>query len=186
MAYKTQMTTGKVRFSYMSVFEPKTTQSGALRYSVTLLIPKKDKKTLSKINSAIEEAKTAYASRGKSAAGLKGTLHDGDGGKPRGGNFSPECAGHYVMTVSSKDQPVIIDSDRKPLTSRKQLWSGCYGRAVIQFYVYDGSGGKGVTAELMGVMKLYDGEPLGVGVVTDEDWDDEFDDIDDDDYDPLA
>jgi len=187
MANKTQMTTGKVRFSYLNVFEPRETQSGTLRYSATLLIPKKDKKTVSKINAAIAAAKEAYATKGKNGNGLKSTLHDGDGDKPNGGDYPPECRGHYVLTVSSKEQPAIVYPDKKPLTLKRELWSGCYGRAVIQFYVFEGSN-RGITAGLLGVMKLYDGDPLGVGVATDEDWDDDYDDLDDDEemVDPLA
>ena len=54
----TKVTTGTVRFSYLHVFEPWAAQEGQeKRYSVCLLIPKSDKKTLSKIKEAIEAAK---------------------------------------------------------------------------------------------------------------------------------
>ena len=38
------LVTGKVRFSYMAVFEPRKTPNGDEKYSVTLLIPKSDVK----------------------------------------------------------------------------------------------------------------------------------------------
>lgn len=42
----TQITTGKVRFSYCNLFTPRAVQEGATpKYSVTLLIPKSDKAT---------------------------------------------------------------------------------------------------------------------------------------------
>ena len=54
----TKVTTGTVRFSYLHVFEPWAAQEGQeKRYSVCLLIPKSDKKTLGKIKEAIEAAK---------------------------------------------------------------------------------------------------------------------------------
>lgn len=185
----TQITTGKVRFSYLNVFTPRSNQEGApAKYSVTLLIPKSDKATIKKIKTAIEAAKTAYLAKNngkKLPTNLKTTLHDGDGERPSGGEFGPECKGCYVMTVSSNNQPVIVHADKTPLTDQNELYSGCYGRAIINFYVYDNSGNKGVSAGLNGIMKLYDGEPLGGAVVTDSDWDDDWEDDDDDDDDDL-
>lgn len=176
----TQITTGKVRFSYCNLFTPRAAREGAqAKYSVTLLIPKTDKATLRKINAAIEAAKAAYLARNngkKLPANLKHTLHDGDGERPNGGEFGPECKGHYVMTVSSNRPPVIVNADKTPLTDPQELYSGCYGRAIINFYVYDTQGNKGVTASLNGIMKLHDGEPLGGGVITDSDWDDDWED----------
>lgn len=61
MATATQITTGRVRFSYVNAFTPRAAQEGAQpKYSVTLLIPKTDKNTIAKIKAAIEAAKTAY------------------------------------------------------------------------------------------------------------------------------
>lgn len=55
----TQITTGKVRFSYCNLFTPRAVQEGATpKYSVTLLIPKSDKATMQKIKAAMDEAIT--------------------------------------------------------------------------------------------------------------------------------
>ena len=54
MATATQITTGRVRFSYVNAFTPRAAQEGAQpKYSVTLLIPKTDKNTIAKIKAAI-------------------------------------------------------------------------------------------------------------------------------------
>lgn len=184
MATTTQITTGRVRFSYVNAFTPRAAQEGAQpKYSVTLLIPKTDKNTIAKIKAAIEAAKTAYLQKHsgkKLPSALKTTLHDGDGERPNGGEFGPECKGHYVMTCSSNNKPVIVYADKAPITEASELYSGCYGRAIVNFYVYDTNGNKGVSAGLNGIMKLSDGEPLSGGVVTDSDWDDDFEDEDDD------
>ncbi|MCX4317753.1 MAG: DUF2815 family protein [Lachnospiraceae bacterium] len=176
----TQITTGKVRFSYCSLFEPRAAVAGGQEtYSVTLLIDKGDKFTLDKIKAAIEEAKQNYLQNNsgkKLPTGLKTTLHDGDGERPNGGDFGPECAGCYVITVSSKNKPVLVDKNKAPITDPQDLYSGCYGRAIINFFVYDTNGNKGISAGLNGVMKLHDGEPLSGGVVTDADWDDDWED----------
>lgn len=184
MATSTQITTGKVRFSYVNLFTPRAAQEGApAKYSVTLIIPKSDKHTLGKIKAAMDAAKENYLSKNsgkKLPSNLKSTMHDGDGERPNGGSFGPECKGCYVMTVSSNNKPVLVYADKTPLTEATELYSGCYGRAIINFFVYDTQGSKGITAGLNGIMKLEDGEPLSGGVVTDKDWDDDWDDEDDD------
>lgn len=187
----TQITTGKVRFSYCSLFEPRANNNsgdGQEKYSVTLLIDKGDKFTLDKIKAAVAEAKQNYLQKNsgkKLPSELKTTLHDGDGERPNGGDFGPECQGCYVMTVSSKNKPVLVDKNKNPITDSQELYSGCYGRAIINFYVYDTNGNKGISAGLNGVMKLHDGEPLSGGVVTESDWDDGWEDTTDDGMDDL-
>ena len=118
MATATQITTGRVRFSYVNAFTPRAAQEGAQpKYSVTLLIPKTDKNTIAKIKAAIEAAKTAYLQKHsgkKLPSALKTTMHDGDGERPNGGEFGPECKGHYVMTCSSNNKPVIVYADKTP------------------------------------------------------------------------
>lgn len=178
MANATQITTGRVRLSYVKIFsaDPETG-----KYSTTLLIPKSDKATLTKIQKAMDAAKAVYLSRNpgkKLPSNMDTILHDGDGEKPNGGNYGPECRGCMVMNTSTKNKPVVVYSDKTPMTDSSELYSGCYGRAIINFYVYDRNGNKGISGGLNGIMKLSDGEPLSGGVVTDADWDDDFDDMD--------
>lgn len=105
----TQITTGKVRFSYCNLFTPRAAQEGATpKYSVTLLIPKSDKATIQKIKAAMDEAKSKFIASNsgkKLPTNLKNTLHDGDGERPNGGEFGEECKGCYVITVAS---PIIL------------------------------------------------------------------------------
>ena len=178
---KTQITTGKVRFSYVHAFEPREDNNGQEKYSVTLLIPKADKQTLKKIEAAIENAKANFQEKNpgkKFPANMHTTLHDGDGVKETGDEYGPECKGHMVISVSSKMKPVVVYADKTPMTEPTELYSGCYGRAVINFFVYNTAGKIGVSAGLNGLMKLEDGEPLSGSIVTDADWDDDFDDYD--------
>ncbi len=44
----TKVITGKVRFSYVNVWEPKSVNGSDPKYSVSLIIPKSDKETLKK------------------------------------------------------------------------------------------------------------------------------------------
>jgi hypothetical protein len=175
----TKVVTGKVRFSFCNIFEPKEPQGGGdAKYSVTLLIPKADKATMDKIKAAIDEARDNFCKRnGANALPAKPnhTLHDGDGLRDSGEPYGPECKGCYVITVSSKQKPVIVDAFRNEVTDPGEVYSGCYGRAAINFYGYSQSGKKGISAGLLSVQKLSDGEPFGT-VGSASDFDDGFQD----------
>lgn len=66
-ATDTRVTTGRVRFSYANLFHPRSINGGPEKYSVTLLIPKGDKKTLGKIQRAIEAATEQAKEKSKSS-----------------------------------------------------------------------------------------------------------------------
>ena len=53
----TKVITGRVRFSYVNIFKSRAFQAGQdAKFSICLLIPKKDKATIKKIRAAIDEA----------------------------------------------------------------------------------------------------------------------------------
>lgn len=170
----TKVVTGKVRLSFVNIFEPKASvEGGDAKYSVTLLIPKDDKTTVGKIAAAIQEARENFCRKnGANALPPKPvtTLHDGDGQRPNGEDFGPECKGCYVITVSSKQKPVIVDRNGQTILDSTEVYSGCYGRASINFYGYSRAGKKGISAGLLSIQKLADGEPFGtVGSASDFD-----------------
>lgn len=179
----TKIVTGKVRFSFCNIWEPKAPQGGGEpKYSVTLLIPKSDARTLENIKAAIAEARERFCARnGANALPAKPntTLHDGDGTRENGDPYGPECKGCYVITVSSKQKPVIVDNFRNAITDPAEVYSGCYGRASINFYGYNASGKKGISAGLLSLQKLSDGEPFGT-VGSADDFNDGYDDADGD------
>lgn len=157
----TKVVTGEVRFSYLHVFEPHAIEEGQdKKYSVSLLIPKSDKKTLAAIKKAIEAAKEAGKSTkfgGKIPANLKMPLRDGDVDRPD----QPEYAGHYFINANSTNKPGIVDANVQPIIDSTELYSGCYGRASVNFYAYNVSGNRGIACGLNNIQKLRDGETLG-------------------------
>ena len=175
----TKVVTGKVRFSYCNIWEAKeSTDGGDAKYSVTLLIPKSDTVTLNKIKDAMAEARENFCKRnGANALPQKPnhTLHDGDGVRDSGDPYGPECQGCYVITVSNKQKPIIVDNFRNTITDPGEVYSGCYGRASINFYGYNRNGKKGISASLLSVQKLSDGEPFGT-VGSADDFDDGYTD----------
>lgn len=161
----TKVVTGKVRFSFCNIFEAKEPQGGGdPKYSVTLLIPKSDTVTLGKIKDAMVEARENFCARnGANALPAKPnhTLHDGDGMRDNGEPFGPECKGCYTIPVSSKQKPIVVDAFRNEITDPGEVYSGCYGRAAINFYGYSRNGKKGLSAGLLSIQKLHDGEAFG-------------------------
>jgi len=177
----TKVVTGKVRFSFCHIWEPQASDDGGdPKYSVTLLIPKTDTTTVGKIKAAIQEAADSFRTKNGSAslpAKPVTSLHDGDGVRASGDPYGPECKGCYVITVSSKVKPVIVDAFRNEITSASEVYSGCYGRASINFYGYNSHGKKGISAGLLSVQKLSDGEPFGT-VGSADDFADDYKDPD--------
>lgn len=173
----TKIVTGKVRFSFVNIFEAKEPQGGGEpKYSVTLLIPKNDASTIGKIKQAMAEARDSFCQRnGANALPAKpvNTLHDGDGQRDNGEEYGQECKGHYVITVSNKTKPIIVDNTREPITDPDEVYSGCYGRASINFFGYSKNGKKGISASLLSIQKLHDGEPFGT-VGSANDFDDDY------------
>lgn len=158
---ETKVVTGKVRFSYVHVFEPFAMQEGQKpKYSVCLLIPKSDKETLRKIKDAIEAAKQigkASKWNGTIPANLKLPLRDGDVDRPD----QEEYHGMYFLNASSEQKPGIVDAQLNPILDSTEVYSGCYGRASINFFAYNTAGNKGIGCGLNHIQKLEDGDYLG-------------------------
>ena len=78
----TRVVTGEVRLSYAHVWEPNSIQGGKPKYSVSLIIPKTDKATISAIERAIDAAIDAgvgkFGGKKPNKAALKLPLRDGD------------------------------------------------------------------------------------------------------------
>lgn len=161
----TRVVTGKVRLSYVHVDKPYAANANQeAKFSVTLLIPKSDQKTLGKIKAAQVAARDKFRAKNPTISmpdKPKTTLYDGNGDRLSGEPFGPECKDCMVMTVSSKTRPVLVDRDRNEIMDVTEVYSGCYARVDMDFYGYTNSGNKGVTAGLLGVQKMGDGEPLG-------------------------
>lgn len=173
---ETKVVTGKVRFSYAQVFEPRAMTEGATpKYSVSLIIPKSDKKTLDKIKaaiaSAIEEGKTSKWG-GKIPKNLKTPLRDGDEEREEDEVY----AGSMFLSANSSNKPGIVDADLNTIMDKSEFYSGCYGRASINFYPFDSNGSKGVACGLNNLQKLEDGERLaGIGSTPEEDFGEDLD-----------
>ena len=181
MENSTKVVTGKVRFCYVNVFEPTALNEGDTpKYNICILIPKSDTKTLGAINKAIEAAKVAGKAKladknGKIPSTIKLPLRDGD--EERGDD--PAFEGMMFVNANSTRKPSIVDKDLNPIMSQEEFYSGCYGRASINFYAFNVQS-KGIAAGLNNLQKLEDGEQLAGGSSAEEDfggenqWDDDL------------
>lgn len=178
----TKVVTGKVRFSYVHVFEPWAGQPGQdPKYSVCLLIPKEDKKTLTKIAAAVDEA-VQEGVRAKWGGKLPKNLHmplrDGDTERA---DEAPEYEGMMFLNANSKNAPGVVDKALNTILDSDEFYSGCWGRASINFFPYDSNGNRGIGVGLNNVQKLKDGERLGGSRASaEDDFGDDFEDDDED------
>lgn len=180
----TKVITGKVRFSYVNIFKSRAFQSGQdAKFSICLLIPKEDKATVKKIRAAIDEAiQDGISSKwgGKKPGNLKLPLRDGDEERAE---EAPEYEGMYFLNANSTTKPGIVDKDLNEILDPDEVYSGCWGRASINFYAFNTNGNRGVGAGLNNIQKLKDGDRLGTSRASAEsDFGDGFEDEDDEDY----
>ena len=178
----TKVITGpRTRWSYANVWDPKSINGGAPKYSVSLIIPKSDTKTVEKIKAAIqaayEEGQSKLKGNGKSVPALsiiKTPLRDGDLERPDDEAYKNS----YFINANSANAPGIVDADRNPILERSEVYSGVYGRASINLYAFNTNGNKGIACGLNNLQKISDGEPLGGRSRAEDD----FDTDDEDDF----
>lgn len=176
----TKVITGvNTRWSYVNAWEPKSINGGAPKYSVSLIIPKSDTKTIEKIQAAIQaaydEGQGKLKGNGKSVPALsvlKTPLRDGDAERPDDEAY----ADSYFINANSGTAPGIVDADCQPILDRSEVYSGVYGRASINFYAFNSNGNKGIACGLNTLQKIKDGGPLGGKSRAEDDFDTEEDD----------
>lgn len=174
--------TGKdTRWSYANVWEPKSINGGVPKFSVSLIIPKSDKKTIEAIKKAIQaaykegEAKLKGNSRSvPPLESIKTPLRDGDTERPDDEAYENS----YFLNANSTTQPGIVDANVQPILTRSEVYSGVYGRASINFYAFNSNGNRGIACSLNNLQKIRDGEPLGSRTSAEDDFADFAEDDD--------
>ncbi len=130
VSISTKVITGvNTRWSYANVWDPKSINGGAPKYSVSLIIPKSDTATVAKIKAAIqaayEEGQSKLKGNGKSVPALsaiKTPLRDGDLERPDDEAYRNA----YFINANSATAPGIVDADRQPILERSEVYSGVY------------------------------------------------------------
>lgn len=180
----TRVVTGACRLSYCNIFKPRAFQEGDKeKYSSVLLIPKKDKKTITKIKKAIQEeidnGKDTFW-KGKEPKDLWNPLRDGDDEEDH-----PEYKGMYFLNAKSDSKPILLDEEGEELLDQSEIYSGCWARANISFFPYNNRS-KGIGVALNALKKHHDDEPFGNAMTVDSAKSSFYDDDDFDDDDVLG
>ena len=156
----TKVVTGIVRLSYANVWEPASINGGSPKYSVSLIIPKSDTKTLTDINAAIdaaiEQGVGKFGGKKPNKAALKLPLRDGDIERD-----DEAYKNSYFVNANSTTAPQIVDRAVNPIIDRSEVYSGCYARVSVNFYAFNSNGNRGIACGLGNIQKVRDGEPLG-------------------------
>ena len=156
----TKVVTGVVRLSYANVWEPASINGSNPKYSVSLIIPKSDSKTIDAINAAVDTAIKDGAAKfgGKipNKAALKLPLRDGDLERD-----DEAYKGAYFVNANSTTAPQIVDRSVQPILDCAEVYSGCYARVSVNFYAFNSNGNRGIACGLGNIQKVRDGEPLG-------------------------
>lgn len=176
-----KVTFGPCRLSYVHLLEKHSFEGSQEdgKYSVSILIPKKEKDTLDAIKEAIGNAQEEFASvrwGGKAPKKLTLPLSDGDE------RDDEAYAGHYYINAKSNSKPGVVDREFNPITEEEEVYSGMWGLCSVSFYGYDKGVNKGIAAAIDNVMKWKDDDRLGGGKESAEaDFEGMVDDEDDDD-----
>lgn len=148
------------RLSYANIWEPKQVKGGPEKYSVSLIIPKSDTKTIEAIEKAVEAALQdgvgKFGGKIPPRGSLKLPLRDGD--TDRDDEAYADC---YFINASTQTPPQIVDQRVQPVLDRAEVYSGCYGNVSVTFYPFNVDGNRGVAAGLGNIQKVRDGDPLG-------------------------
>ena len=158
----TKSLTGEARISFPHLIDPN--KDGL--YTLTTLIPKTDVATYDDLISSRDAAYEQGVKNkwnGSRPQMRYPLIYDGDGVRPSGEPFGPECKGHWVLTASSKQKPQCVHiSNVHAELLPTDIYSGMYARVTVNFYPFDVNGNRGVGCGLGNVCKTRDGEPLSV------------------------
>ena len=177
----TKVITGvKTRWSYANVWQAKSINGGTPKFSVSLIIPKSDTKTVTAVKNAIqaayEEGQSKLKGSSKSVPALsaiKNPLRDGDVERPDDAAYKDS----YFINANSTTAPGIVDAARNPIIEHSEVYSGVYGRASVNFYAFNSNGNRGIACGLNNLQKISNGEPLGGKTRAEDDFADENEDF---------
>lgn len=181
-----KMMTGPVRCVWPALQEPKAAkgvEDGKAKYSITLLIPKKDKDAVKSIEELIKSSVNATAWKAPIKTRVIQTalnvdpgnkfcaLKDGDKVNERRAEEDKTqydfYAAHRVLKVGKKASfgaPGVYDAQAKPIPQidiGAEIVSGDWVRCQISAYCYEFNGEFGVSLQLAAVQKVRKGEALG-------------------------
>ena len=147
---------GKVAF--VRVWKPEDNMYGASKLKFDFLFPKKNKKGVKEIKTAIRAAIKKGVLEGKftakqaEAINFKSPIRD-DSEECKDNVKGDKRSGFYSFSTVSDTITALVDAQAKVITNRSEFYSGCFCRLNVSFYAYSKKGVKGVAVRLEGIMK---------------------------------
>lgn len=169
----------QVRFSYVNLVSAKCAPgSTEPKFGMSVIIPKKNKKTLKAITlaikAAIEVGKQKHGKVFENEKKLKLPLRDGDEDRE-----DAAYADSFFLNANSKNRPGMVDKKVQPILDPSEIKSGDWGCVSLNFYPFNVNGNVGIAVGLNHVQKVRDGEPLGSQTNAADEFDEiEFEDDD--------
>jgi len=158
-----------VRLSFPSLYRKAVFGGEETKFEGTFLLDKTTHADAIKLIEASIKAINADKHKGKTLAADKVCLKDGDTIEYDG------YAGNMSIKASSTKRPLVIDTDRAPLTEDDgKPYAGCYVNAMVELWGQKNQYGERVNANLLAVQFAKDGTPFGDGVSASVD---DFDEI---------
>lgn len=171
---ETVVITGKdTRFSYCNLIEPKSINGGKPRYGLSLLVSKDDRQTVKALKDGQRAAYEKHKDKLKNKNGsippmemIKLAIRDGDMDRPD----DPAYANCLFVNANTETLPRLFDEYGNEVMDRTEIYSGCYGKAAVEFFVFNTNGNRGIACHLLALQKMRDGEPLGGTRISIEDF----------------
>lgn len=172
MARAADIKTPLARFAFTnSLFKAQENDKGKKSFGCSLLFDKSVELGALKAN-ALAAAKEEWGDKAEAwikDGTIKNPFLDGDGkqgkskktGEPHAG--FPGCT--FVRVISGEEyKPKVVNQKVLPIVSAEELYSGCYGYAVVNAFTWDNpQNGKGISFGVSMLQKAKEGEKLGGG-----------------------
>ena len=150
------------RLSYPHLLEPRAISEGSpKKYSVTIVIPKKDTAAIEVLRAAEAEAFENGVSgvfKGKRPKRWLSSIKDADVDTNRQGEvlaeLNPPYEGCFVLHASSNERfkPSLVDEEFNDVLDPKVVYPGVGAKCAVNFFPYSVNGNVGVAAGLNAVM----------------------------------
>ncbi len=155
-----------VRVSYVKFDEPEEDLNGDLAYGCCVLIDKKDKKNLARLDAEIKKQVEKGMTKkwgGKKPKFKNDPLRDGDEELESGDRVGSEYKGQMFFNCSMKakrGKPGLVDANKQPVMEQGLFYSGCIVNIDVGGFPYSFKANNGIGWGLQNVMFVEDSDRL--------------------------
>lgn len=153
-----RITTPVATLSYPALFEARAMEAGQdPKYSACLVFKKGDPGLLPLEKAADEAGMAKWGDKwlaGKKSGKFKWPIREDLEGK------YGEPGEHVFINARSKEAPIVVDQQVKPITDKKAIYPGCKVKATLGAFPYDQTANKGVSFGLGNVQKVAEGSRI--------------------------